>query len=46
MRKDLAKTPKQRKEDKKLVIEQCRGDTKRWVEQLNQENKKSEEDFK
>jgi hypothetical protein len=39
-RKELTKTPKQRKEDKKLFLEQSRENTKRWLEQLNQENEK------
>jgi len=43
-KKEMAKTPKQRREDKKLFLEQLREDRKRRYEQLNKEKESEEED--
>ena len=42
-RKELAKTPKQRREDKKLFLEQLREDRKRRYEQLSKEEESKED---
>ena len=43
-RKELAKTTKQRREDRKLLSEQRRADRKQWLEQLNQQEQSEKDD--
>lgn len=43
-RKELAKTPKQRRNDRKLLLEQRREERKHWLEQLNQQEQSEKED--
>jgi hypothetical protein len=42
-REDLKKTPKQRKYEEKLFLEQCRENTKRWCEQSSREEESEQE---
>ena len=42
----LAKTSKQRRNDRKLLFEQRREERKHWLEQLNQQEQSEKEDKK
>ncbi len=42
-KKELAKTPKQRREERRLFLEKHREERKHWLEQLNQEEEESKE---
>lgn len=44
MEKELDKTAKQRREDRKLLLEQRREERKHWLEQLNQQEHSEIED--